>query len=54
MVKYDALIHDRKFFEPAHIKERQEQYKFTQAVKVETFLWDIESMANCSALFAIR
>ena len=42
MVKYDALIHDRKFFEPAHIKERQEQYKFTQAVKVETFLWDLE------------
>lgn len=42
MVKYDALIHDRKFFESAHIKERQEQYKFTQAVKVETFLWDLE------------
>ena len=42
MVKYDALIHDRKFFEPAHIKERQELYKFTQAVKVETFLWDLE------------
>lgn len=42
MVKYDALIHDRKFFEPAYIKSRQAQYNFTQAVKVETFLWDLE------------
>ncbi|MGD0339593.1 MAG: nucleotidyl transferase AbiEii/AbiGii toxin family protein [Bacteroidota bacterium] len=42
MVKYEALIHDRKYFEIEHITERQSQYNFTQAVKVETFLWDLE------------
>ena len=42
MVKLENLIHDEKFFQLEYIKEQQKQYKFTQAVKVETFLWDLE------------
>ena len=42
MINYDALIHDRKYFEPDYIAQRQAQYNFTQAIKVETFLWDLE------------
>jgi hypothetical protein len=42
MVNYDALIHDRKYFELDFIQARQAQYNFTQAIKVETFLWDLE------------
>ena len=42
MVNYDALIHDRKYFVPGYIYERQTHFSFTQAIKVETFLWDIE------------
>lgn len=42
MINYEALIHDRKYFEFDHIVERQTRHNFTQAVKVETFLWDLE------------
>ena len=42
MVNLDALIHDRTYFSLDHIAERKKQYNFTQAVKVETFLWDLE------------
>jgi predicted nucleotidyltransferase component of viral defense system len=42
MIDYGALIHDRKYFDQEHILERQARYGFTQAVKVETFLWDLE------------
>lgn len=42
MINYEALIHDRKYFELDHIADRQTQYNFTQAVKVETFLWNLE------------
>lgn len=42
MINYDALIHDRRYFEPDYIAQRQAQYNFTQAIKVETFLWDLE------------
>lgn len=42
MINYDALIHDRRYFEPDYIAQRQAQYNFTQAIKVATFLWDLE------------
>jgi hypothetical protein len=42
MMTYDALIHDQKYFKPEYIAQRQEQYNFTQTIKVETFLWDLE------------
>ena len=42
MIDYGALIHDRKYFDQEHILERQARYGFTQAVKVETCLWDLE------------
>lgn len=42
MINFDALIHDRKYFGPDYITDRKEQYNFTQAIKVETFLWDLE------------
>jgi len=42
MINYDALIHNRSYFTLEHIKAQQQQYNFTQAVKVETFLWDLE------------
>lgn len=42
MIDYGALIHDRKYFEQEHIAERQALYGFTQTLKVETFLWDLE------------
>jgi hypothetical protein len=42
MIDYGALIHDRKYFDQEHILERQARYGFTQAGKVEAFLWDLE------------
>jgi hypothetical protein len=42
MIHYNALIHNREYFSLDHIQARQKQYNFTQAVKVETFLWDLE------------
>ncbi|MCX6132633.1 MAG: nucleotidyl transferase AbiEii/AbiGii toxin family protein [Ignavibacteriales bacterium] len=42
MINYDALIHNRNYFERDHIAARHTQYHFTQAIKVETFLWDLE------------
>ncbi|MEW5798684.1 MAG: nucleotidyl transferase AbiEii/AbiGii toxin family protein [Bacteroidota bacterium] len=42
MINYDSLIHNREYFTFEHIAARQKEYNFTQAVKVETFLWDIE------------
>jgi hypothetical protein len=42
VINYEALIHDRKFFELDHIRDRQTRHNFTQAVKVEMFLWDLE------------
>ena len=42
MIDYGPLIHDRIYFDREHILERQALYGFTQAVKVETFLWDLE------------
>lgn len=42
MVNLDPLIHEKKYFEVEYIKSRQAQYNFTQLLKVETFLWDLE------------
>jgi hypothetical protein len=42
MVNLNALLHDRNYFSLDYITQRQKQYNFTQAVKVETFLWDLE------------
>jgi hypothetical protein len=42
MINLEALCHDRKYFSLEHITNQQAQYNFTQAVKVETFLWDLE------------
>lgn len=42
MINYETLIHDRKYFELDHIIDRQTRHNFTQAVKVETFLWNLE------------
>jgi len=46
MINYDNLIHNRAYFELSHIEERKSRYNFTQTVKVETFLWDLEMYAQ--------
>jgi hypothetical protein len=42
MVNLAALLHDRKYFSLDYIAQQQTQYNFTQSVKVETFLWNLE------------
>lgn len=54
MVNFDALIHPREYFELDHINERQARYNFTQAVKVETFLWDLELYGQLQNRFGDR
>ena len=41
-IKLSNLIHDPKYFSRDQILNRQAEFRFTQALKVETFLWDIE------------
>jgi hypothetical protein len=51
MIDYSPLIHPRSFFEIDHINDRTTTLNFPQAVKVETFLWDVEIFGQLQRVF---
>lgn len=54
MINNNAFIHPQEYFSLEFIEARKKQYNFTQATKVEMFLWDLELYGQLQRHFGDR